>query len=164
MPEHGNDGGWLTPLAESMKSALDPAEWGRQRYLPGLTRRWPDLVGKIYAEHSLPAFFRRDELWIYTSNAMWIHQMQFAKIKLLAKINEFLAQYEGPRVGDLRWMLQPADFPSLPSEKQPSPLPVIEPDPQTEQDFKNLTEVVEDVEARQALFRFWQKMHRTRRQ
>jgi hypothetical protein len=163
MPEY--DDSKLKSLSASMKSALDPAEWGRQRYLPGLTRRWPDLVGKIYAEHTLPAFFRRDELWIYTSNAIWIHQMQFAKIKLLAKINDFLAQYNGPRVGDLRWKLQPADFPCLPpQEKQAAPLPVIEPDPQAEQEFQNLTEAIEDKEARQALFRLWQQMHRYKRQ
>ena len=164
MPGHGDDGSKLKPLAESMKSALDPAEWGRQRYLPGLTRRWPDLVGSVYANHSLPAFFRRDELWIYTNNAIWMHQMQFAKIKLLAKINEFLAQYNGPRVGDLRWMLQPADFPSLPPEEPPAPPPPVSVDPEAEQDFQNLTEAVEDVEARQALFRFWQQMHRYKRQ
>ena len=163
MPEY--DDSKLKSLSASMKSALDPAEWGRQRYLPGLTRRWPDLVGKIYAEHTLPAFFRRDELWIYTSNAIWIHQMQFAKIKLLAKINDFLAQYNGPRVGDLRWKLQPADFPSLPpQEAQSAPLPVIEPDPQAEQEFQNLTEAIEDKEARHALFRLWQQMHRYKRQ
>ncbi|CAK8719701.1 DUF721 domain-containing protein [Candidatus Electronema halotolerans] len=163
MPGHGNDGSRLKPLAESMKSALDPAEWGRQRYLPGLTRRWPDLVGSVYANHSLPAFFRRDELWIYSKHAIWIQQMQFAKLKLLAKINEFLEQYNGPRVGDLRWMLQPADFPSPPPEKPP-PLPPVSIDPEAEQAFKELTEGVEDVEARQALFRLWQKMHRSRRQ
>jgi hypothetical protein len=163
MPQHGDDSR-LRPLSDSMKSVLDPAEWGRQRHLPGLTRRWPDLAGSIHAEHSLPAFFRRDELWIYADNAIWIHQMQFAKIKLLAKINEFLAQYNGPRVGDLRWMLQPADFPSVPPEEPPAPLPVIEPDPEAEQAFHELTQGVENEEARQALFRLWQKMHRSRRQ
>jgi hypothetical protein len=162
MSKHDKDSA-LKPLSESMKSMLDPAEWGRQRCLPGLTRRWPDLVGSIYAEHSLPAFFRRDELWMYTDNGIWMQQMQFAKLRLLAKINDFLAEYAGPRVGDLRWMLQPADFPG-PPPKKPQPLPPVSIDPQAERHFQELIEAIENEDARQALFRLWQQTNKIHQQ
>jgi hypothetical protein len=152
----------LRPLSSSIKSALDPAEWGRQRYLPGLTRRWPHLVGDLFAQHSLPAFFRREELWIYARHAIWIQQMQFAKPNILAKINTFLAQYAGPRVADLRWMLKPADFPKLPQEKAAAPPVTI--DPESEQEFQELTDGVENEEARQALIRLWRHMETIRKQ
>ncbi len=153
MPEQKDT---LTPLNKSIKSVLDPAEWGCQRYLPGLTRRWPHLVGSVFAQNSLPAFFRRDELWIYSSHAIWIQQMQFAKPGLLTQINAFLAQYNGPKVADLRWMLQPADFPKLPQVK-PAPAPAHI-DPESEQEFQELTGGVENEEARQALIRLWKHM------
>lgn len=143
---------------------LDPAEWGRQRYLPGLTRRWPDLVGSIYARHSMPAFFRRDELWIYISDSVWMQQMQFAKLHLLAKINAFLTQYAGPRVGDLRWKLQPADFPGPPPTEPPSPPQPVRIDPEAERNFQELIEAVENKEARQALFRLWRQTKKIQQQ
>src|SRR5512133_3881827 len=90
----------LKPLAGSLNVLLD--QWGHQRYLLGLTRRWPKLVGKQLAEHSLPAYFLRDELWIYTRHAIWMQQMNFAKPEMLATINAFLREQNGPQVSDLR--------------------------------------------------------------
>ncbi|WP_417909277.1 DciA family protein [Candidatus Electronema sp. PJ] len=146
----------LKPLAGSLNVLLD--QWGQQRHLLGLTRRWPKLVGKQLAEHSLPAYFLRDELWIYTRHAIWMQQLSFAKPELLAQINAFLQEYNGPQVSDLRWTLLPADFPSLPAAKPA--LPPAQVDPEEERQFQVMAEAIADPEVRQAFCRLWRGMQK----
>jgi hypothetical protein len=148
----------LKPLAGSLNVLLD--QWGHQRYLLGLTRRWPKLVGSVLAENSLPAYFLGSELWIYTSHAIWMQQLSFAKPELLAQINTFLQEYNGPQVSDLRWTLLPADFPALPESKLA--LPPAEVDPEKEQQFEAMVAAIADPEARQSLCRMWRRMEKAK--
>ena len=149
----------LKPLGGRLSSLTE--QWGQQKFLLGLTRRWPKLVGPVLAANSLPAYFLGNELWIYTTHAIWMQQLGFAKPELLKKVNTFLAEYGGPQVSDLRWTLQPADFPTLPTEKpEPPPAPV---DPEQEQAFRQMVEAISNQEAREALCRFWRRMESIRR-
>ncbi|WP_417915551.1 DUF721 domain-containing protein [Candidatus Electronema sp. JM] len=144
----------LKPLAAGLSGLTE--SWGNQKYLLGLTRRWPKMVGPVLAQNSLPAYFLGAELWIYTTHAIWMQQLGFAKPELLTKINDFLAEYGGPQVSDLRWTLQPADFPALPERKPvPPPAPV---DPAEEQRILSMSEAIADPEARAAFVRLWRKM------
>lgn len=149
----------LKPLAAGLNGLSE--SWGNQKYLLGLTKRWPKMVGPVLAQNSLPAYFLGAELWVYTAHAIWMQQLGFAKPELLTKINDFLAEHGGPQVSDLRWTLQPADFPSLPAEKpDPPPAPV---DPERERAFRRLADAIADPEAREAFCRFWRQMEALRR-
>lgn len=144
----------LTPLANGLSGLTE--HWGHQKYLLGLTRRWPKLVGPVLAQNSLPAYFLGTELWIYTTHAIWMQQLGFAKPELLAKINTFLGEYGGPQVHDLRWTLQPADFPALPAQKpDPPPIPV---DLAEEQEIRAMSEAIADPDVRAAFCRLWRSM------
>ena len=144
----------LTPLANGLSGLTE--HWGHQKYLLGLTRRWPTMVGPVLAANSLPAYFLSTELWIYTTHAIWMQQLGFAKPELLIKVNTFLGEYGGPQVHDLRWTLQPADFPSLPTQKpDPPPIPV---DLAEEQEIQAMSEVITNPEARAAFVRLWRAM------
>ncbi len=148
----------LKPLAAGLSSLSE--SWGRQKYLLGLTRRWPKMVGPVLAQNSLPAYFLGTELWIYTTHAIWMQQLSFSKPELLEKVNEFLDKYGGQQVSDLRWTLQPADFPALPSENPvPPPAPV---DPERERAFRRLADAIANSEAREAFYRFWQRVESLR--
>ncbi|WP_417916241.1 DUF721 domain-containing protein [Candidatus Electronema sp. JC] len=148
----------LKPLAAGLSGLTE--SWGHQKYLLGLTKRWPKMVGPVLAANSLPAYFLSTELWIYTTHAIWMQQLGFAKPELLAKVNDFLQEYGGPQVADLRWTLQPADFPALPTEKpEPPPAPV---DPERERAFRRLADAIADPEAREAFCRFWRRVESMR--
>jgi predicted nucleic acid-binding Zn ribbon protein len=144
----------LTLLADGLSGLTE--QWGHQKYLLGLTRRWPKMVGPVLAQNSLPAYFLGTELWIYTTHAIWMQQLGFAKPELLAKVNTFLQEYGGPQVYDLRWTLQPADFPALPAQ-QPDP-PLLPVDPAEEQEIQAMSEAIADPEARAAFCRLWRSM------
>jgi hypothetical protein len=144
----------LKPLADGLGGLTE--HWGHQKYLLGLTRRWPKMVGPVLAANSLPAYFLSTELWIYTTHAIWMQQLGFAKPELLTKVNDFLQEYGGPQVNDLRWTLQPADFPALPERKPvPPPAPV---DPTEEKRIVEMSEAIADPEARAAFCRLWRSM------
>lgn len=144
----------LKPLADGLSGLTE--HWGHQKYLLGLTRRWPKMVGPVLAANSLPAYFLSTELWIYTTHAIWMQQLGFAKPELLTKVNDFLQEYGGPQVSDLRWTLQPADFPALPEQKPvPPPAPV---DPTEEKRIVEMSEAIADPEARAAFCRLWRSM------
>ena len=149
----------LTPLANGLSGLTE--HWGHQKYLLGLTRRWPTMVGPVLAANSLPAYFLSTELWIYTTHAIWMQQLGFAKPELLTKVNTFLGEYGGPQVHDLRWTLQPADFPTLPTEKPSLPSAPI--DPERELAFRRMAEAIASPEAREAFCRFWQRVESIRK-
>ncbi|CAK8718018.1 MAG: Protein of unknown function (DUF721) [Candidatus Electronema aureum] len=159
MTEQQKTNGALVPLAGNLKNLLEQPQWGNQRHLLSLTRHWPKLVGDVFAHQSLPAYFRRDELWIYVRHSLWMQQMQLAKMEIMAKIKTFLHQQQ--RVSDLRWTLQPVDLAAPPAE--PYVPPPTQVDPAAEREFRAMAETIADVEARQALLRFWRRMETLKR-
>ncbi len=144
----------LIPLAKTLSSVYGEQRWGNQWHLFALVRHWPKLVGAAFAEHSLPAYFRRDELWVYAQNSIWMQQMHLGKIDIIAKINAFLSGEK--TVKDIRWVLQPADLISIPEEEYVPPKTDV--DPVAEREFRSMAENVADPEARAALCRFWLRM------
>lgn len=83
-----------------------------------------------------------------------MQQMHFSKIDIIDKINVFL---QGAfTVGDIRWLLQPAELIDTPEEKyEPPPLVV---DPEAEQEFRAMAENVANPEVREALCQLWLRM------
>lgn len=147
--------GRLVALTQHL-AADEAQQWGYQRHLFTLTRRWPELVGSVFAGQSTPAYFRRNELWLYIRNSVWMQQMHFFKPDLLTKINALLQG--APQVDDLRWTLPPTDFmPPFPAKQEPVPLPAV-PDPEAEQAFRAMAENIADPAARAALCRLWLRL------
>ncbi len=149
----------LTPLADNFSAVYGHQQWGNQWNLYTLVRHWPELVGSAFAGHSMPAYFRRDDLWIYTDNSLWMQQMHFSKLDIIAKINAFLQG--GQTVLDLRWTLQPANLVSAAEEKYVSPPTDVDPD--AEREFRSMAENIANPAARAALCNLWLRMETIKR-
>jgi hypothetical protein len=141
----------ITTLGKNLGNLLARRQWGHQQHLFDLDRNWRAIVGAEIAGRSMPAFFRRDVLWIYVQGSIWMQQLQFAKLDLLDRINDFLRA--DPKVTDLRWMEYPPDL--KPLLHRPYVSPPISVDPEAEQDFKSMAENITDPETRKAFHRLW---------
>ncbi|XOF34657.1 MAG: DUF721 domain-containing protein [Candidatus Electrothrix sp. YB6] len=149
----------LTPLADTLSAVYGRQQWGNQWHLYTLVRHWPELAGSAFAEHSMPAYFRRKELWVYVQSSVWMQQMHLCRTDILAKVNAFLP---GRSIAeDIRWTLQPAELVPLPD--RPDTAPPAEVDPATEQRFRAMAENVANPEARAALCRLWRMMETRRK-
>ncbi len=102
----------------------------------------------------MPAYFRRDVLWVYVHNSLWMQQMQMAKPELLEKINTF---FQGnPQVDDLRWLIQPA---ALIDRNETHYIPqqgIV--DSAAEQKFKAMAESIPDPVTREAFCTMWRSL------
>jgi hypothetical protein len=120
-------------------------------YLFSLVRAWRKVAGREIALHSMPAYFRRDVLWIYVQDSIWMQQMQLAKPKLLVEINEYLQDRQV--VEDLRWVLQPVELIDVHREEYVSP--PVNVDPAAEKQFRVMAENIPDSDTREALCNLW---------
>lgn len=144
----------LIPLANSMAAVYGQKEWSKQWHLFSLFRHWPEVVGEVFASHSMPAYFRRDELWVYVHEPIWMQQMQLCKPELMTKVNAF---FKGlPVIDDLRWGLQPKGLIDVPLEKYMSP--PINVDPVEEKKFRQMVENIANPDARKALCNLWLRL------
>jgi hypothetical protein len=144
----------IRPVAETLDQVLSGQQWGNQIHLFALVRHWPEIAGSEIACHSMPAFFRRDVLWIYVRGSIWIQQMHLVKLELLNQTNAFLKGRH--QVTDLRWMVQPAELIDQPFEKYVSP--PIKVDPEAERKFRIMAENLPDPETREALCNLWLRL------
>ena len=144
----------LLSFADTLSDVYGQQQWGKQWLLYTLTRHWPELAGEPYCQYSIPAYFRRDELWVYAQNSIWMQQMHLCQTEIISKINRLLrGQFT---VQGIRWALQPNELIEIPEEKYiPPPLDV---DASAERNFRAMAENVANSEAREALCRLWQRM------
>ena len=141
-------------LGNTLDDVLARQGWGRQMHLFPLVRGWSEIAGKEIALHSMPAYFRRDVLWIYVQGSIWMQQMQLSKPELLAKTNDFLQDRQV--VADLRWVLQPMELIDVAREEYVS-LPVNV-DPAAERQFRIMAENIADPDTREALCNLWLRL------
>ena len=144
----------LTPLGNDLVAVYGQQQWGNQWHLFTLARQWPEVAGREIAFHSMPAFFRRDVLWVYVHDSIWMQQMQLGKPELLVKINTFLKGCQP--VDDLRWMLQPTDLIDVPRAEYVSPPICV--DPAAEREFRTMAENIADPNAREAFCNLWLRL------
>jgi hypothetical protein len=144
----------LNLLGKTIDDVLAQQGWGRQVHLFSLARGWRKVVGRERALHSMPAYFRRDVLWIYVQDSIWMQQMQLAKPELLAKINNYLKNRQV--VDDLRWVMQPAELIDVAVEAYVSP--PVNVDPAAERQFRVLAENIADPDTREALCNLWLRL------
>ena len=144
----------IRQLGENMGDIVGRQLWGNQLYLFPLVRQWPEVAGREIARHSMPAYFRRDVLWVYVQSSVWMQQMQLIKLELLGKVNRFLQGSQ--QINDLRWMVQPADLIDI--EQEEFVFPPTNVDPAAEREFRVMAENIADPVIRESLCNLWLRL------
>jgi hypothetical protein len=115
-----------------------------------LTQAWESLVDKRAAVHIIPAWIRKDTLWVYVDGSGWMQEMTFMKPQLLCRINDFLSSVV---IADIRGLQQPREKKS--DTVQEYSLPEKEVDRRKEESFLQMTQTIGDPKCGQALFQLW---------
>ena len=63
---------------------------------------WDEMVGNVIAQNARPAAFKGRLLLVHVSSSTWIHQLQFLKKEIIAKLNQALGQ---TLIEDLRFKI-----------------------------------------------------------
>jgi predicted nucleic acid-binding Zn ribbon protein len=75
-------------LNDILKSLRPDADEGLVR----VWQLWDDAVGRVIAENARPAAFKGKILLVHVASSPWIHQLQFLKKDITAKLNAALGQ------------------------------------------------------------------------
>ena len=73
----------------------------------GLTkvwRLWDGAVGETVASNARPAAFKGELLIVHVISSTWVHQLQFLKNDLIARVNDALGE---PLVKDIKFKIGP---------------------------------------------------------
>jgi len=65
---------------------------------------WDDIVGTVIAQNARPAAFKGRILLVHVSSSSWIHQLQFLKKEMIAKLNDTLGK---TLIEDLKFKIGP---------------------------------------------------------
>jgi predicted nucleic acid-binding Zn ribbon protein len=65
---------------------------------------WDDVVGKTIAQNARPAAFKGKLLIVHVSSSTWIHQLQFLKNDMIAKLNTALGK---PLIVEIKFKIGP---------------------------------------------------------
>lgn len=87
-------------LNDILKSLRPEADEGLVR----VWQLWDDAVGRVIAENARPAAFKGKILLVYVASSPWIHQLQFLKKDITAKLNAALGQ---DLVEDIKFKIGP---------------------------------------------------------
>ena len=61
---------------------------------------WDGIVGEVIAQNAKPAAFKGPILLVHVTNSTWIHQLQFLKKEIIAKLNDAM---EKTLIDDLKF-------------------------------------------------------------
>ncbi len=130
-------------------------KWQDRFELHGVFDFWNKAVGKDIAEHATPAKFRGKVLWVDVSDSVWMQQLQFLKIVLLAKINK---EFDSVEVEDIRFQLKlpghgPQEIPRPPL-RQAGPPPDVSDFSQFEESLGD----IDDPELKASMIRCWRTL------
>ena len=67
-------------------------------------RLWEDAVGETIAKNARPAAFKGKLLIVHVISSTWLHQLQFLKNDLMAKINAALGK---PLIQEIKFKIGP---------------------------------------------------------
>jgi predicted nucleic acid-binding Zn ribbon protein len=65
---------------------------------------WDSIVGEIISKNAKPAAFKGRILVVYVTSSTWVHQLQFLKAEMIAKLNEALGK---SLIDDLKFKIGP---------------------------------------------------------
>jgi len=71
-------------------------------------RLWNTAVGEVIGENTRPAAFKGRLLLVHAASSAYIHQLQFLKADLIARLNEALGR---DLVADIKFKIGPVDRP-----------------------------------------------------
>jgi hypothetical protein len=146
----------LQKLSSHLQSVFGSKNWQSLWETHKLVQQWPEVAGRTIASRSAPAYVRKNILWIYVHDSVWMQQLQALKPQLLDKVRNFSAALP---VQDIRWLLQPADHDKKEAVTgTPVKKPVI--NPAEQKDFEKIAGTVENEQCRAALCRLWEVYHK----
>jgi predicted nucleic acid-binding Zn ribbon protein len=65
---------------------------------------WDSIVGDVISPNAKPAAFKGRVLLVHVSSSTWIHQLQFLKKEMIAKLNQALGK---TLIDDLKFKIGP---------------------------------------------------------
>ena len=65
---------------------------------------WDKVVGDVIAQNARPAAFKGKILLVHVSSSTWIHQLQFLKEEMMAKLNKDLGKSV---IGEIKFKIGP---------------------------------------------------------
>jgi predicted nucleic acid-binding Zn ribbon protein len=65
---------------------------------------WDDIVGDVIAQNARPAAFKGKILLVHVSSSTWVHQLQFLKQEMIAKLNDTFGK---ELISDLKFKIGP---------------------------------------------------------
>jgi predicted nucleic acid-binding Zn ribbon protein len=65
---------------------------------------WDNIVGNVIAQNAKPAAFKGRILLVHVTSSTWIHQLQFLKKEMIAKLNNKLGK---TLIEDLKFKIGP---------------------------------------------------------
>ena len=65
---------------------------------------WDSVVGEVISKNTKPAAFKGRILLVFVTSSTWVHQLQFLKEEMIAKLNEALGK---SLIDDLKFKIGP---------------------------------------------------------
>ena len=65
---------------------------------------WDSIVGEVISKNAKPAAFKGRILLVYVTSSTWVHQLQFLKEEMIARLNEALGK---ALIDDLKFKIGP---------------------------------------------------------
>ena len=65
---------------------------------------WDRVIGDVIAKNARPAALKGKILLVHVSSSTWIHQLQFLKKEMIAKLNKDLGK---SAIGDIKFKIGP---------------------------------------------------------
>lgn len=87
-----------TVLPDILKSIRS----GSDAQLVHVWELWDEVVGQTIAKHTRPAAFKGKLLLVEVSSSTWMHQLQFLKSDIIAKINDAFGK---PMVEEIKFKI-----------------------------------------------------------
>lgn len=85
-----------------LKEVRRKEPWGRRLARNFVFRIWPRAVGEGISRAARPVFVRNNCLYVEVADSSWLHELEFRKQDLLARINEHM---EDSRIDEIRFKL-----------------------------------------------------------
>ena len=87
-----------------LDDVLEPYRSKPDFELKAVWRLWDEVVGETIAQNARPAAFKGKLLIVNVSSSTWIHQLQFLKNEMIAKLNAALGK---PLIEELKFQIGP---------------------------------------------------------
>jgi len=145
-------------LAGQLEQVIGSRLGSRQWEFIRLAQVWKDVVGERAAAHTMPAWIKKNVLWGYVDSSSWMQELTFMKPEILQRVNPHLRSVT---IADIRWLRQPLADIASPELEYLQPDRVL--DPEQEEAFRDMTQIIGDPGCRQALFHLWRTFQKKMR-